>query len=154
MESSDQGPISLCNINAFSVREVIAALGPYVLTSASPNIFSSGPTSLSQKAFYHMTIFFFHFHFLATKLVRIVFCGAVRISSYGRTCFSGPHTGTFFLCFSKEIARGAVRISSYGRTCFSGPIISTSTALIRGPFSYVFPRKLRGIPLITQHEFH
>ena len=33
------------------------------LPDREQNIFSSGPTSLSQLAFYHMNIFFFHFQF-------------------------------------------------------------------------------------------
>ena len=46
-------------------------------------------------------------HFLARKLFRIVFAGAVRVFPDLHFDAYGSHTGPFFLWFSKEIARGA-----------------------------------------------
>ena len=68
-------------------------------------------------AFTHF-FFFKKKHFLATKLFRINFAGPYIFlglyTSFRPYHFDayGPHTGPYFLWFSKEIARGAVRISS------------------------------------------
>ena len=76
-----------------------------------------GATRCLQTAKYKYLDIIFKKHFVATKLFRIVFARpyAFLVGPYAffrpyHLDAYGPHTGTFFLWFSKEIARGVARI--------------------------------------------